>query len=297
VRSKVDVIRLRALVRSIKKTSSDLVHVNASTLTNNRYALLSAALARTPAVATVHLPLSAASRTQRLALSVYYRQAARVIAVSAEVARVLRSECHVAEGRISTVANGVTVTGNLRPRRAPGDTVVVGAMGRLVAQKGFDVLLEASRRLSLDRVRLQLRIAGEGPEQAALSRQATGMDVIWDGQVEDTDAWLDGLDVFCLPSRLEGLPFALLEAMARGLPCVATDVGDVRATVGSGVVLVAPEDPEALATAMRGLIEDRQSMRDLGAAAAQAVISSRCTATDMALETLAIYHRALGRRG
>src|SRR3712207_9265260 len=67
------------------------------------------------------------------------------------------------------------------------------------------------------------------------------------GWVEDRRAFLAGLDVFCLPSRSEALPLALLEAMAEGLPCVATDVGDVARRVGGAVEGVPPEDPGALA--------------------------------------------------
>jgi glycosyltransferase involved in cell wall biosynthesis len=91
--------------------------------------------------------------------------------------------------------------------------------------------------------------------------------VAFPGFVTDVRGFLGGLDVFCLPSRREALPLVLLEAMAEGLPCVATDVGDVRAVVAGAAVVVPPEDVAALAGALRGLLDDPVRRARLGAAA------------------------------
>jgi glycosyltransferase involved in cell wall biosynthesis len=105
-------------------------------------------------------------------------------------------------------------------------------------------------------------------------------------------AFLRGLDVFCLPSRWEGLPFALLEAMMRGLPCVCTDVGDVADAAGDACLIVAPEDPRRLADALRTLATSPARRRELGAAARERVRRDH-SATAMVRATAAIYDEVL----
>jgi hypothetical protein len=109
---------------------------------------------------------------------------------------------------------------------------VVAALGRLTAQKGFDVLLEAVRRLVADGVRLQLLLGGEGRERRALERQAAGLPVRFTGFEAEPRRLFAQADVFALPSRVEALPLVLVEAVSAGLPAVATDVGDVREALG-----------------------------------------------------------------
>ena len=128
---------------------------------------------------------------------------------------------------------------------------VVGALGRLTAQKGFDVLLEAVRLLVGRAVSLQVVLGGEGRERAALERQAAGLPVTFTGFAEDPRAVLALGDVFVLPSRVEALPLVLVEAVSAGLPAVATDVGDVREALGDVAVVVPPQDPVALADGLR----------------------------------------------
>jgi glycosyltransferase involved in cell wall biosynthesis len=140
----------------------------------------------------------------------------------------------------------------------------IGGLGRLTDQKGFDVLVEAVRRLTGDGVRLELVVGGTGRDGEQLRRAAAGLPVTFAGFVDRPRAFLADLDVFCLSSRREALPLVLLEAMSEGLPCVATDVGDVRTAVGDAAVVVPPGDPGALAAALRPLVEDRALGRDLG---------------------------------
>src|SRR5581483_6078737 len=101
---------------------------------------------------------------------------------------------------------------------------------------------------------VEVVIAGDGPERDTLAGLAQGLPVELPGFVQDVPALLAGLDVFCLTSRLEGLPFALLEAMMAGLPCVASDVGDVADALGGAGVVVRPGDVEALAAALARLV-------------------------------------------
>jgi glycosyltransferase involved in cell wall biosynthesis len=129
------------------------------------------------------------------------------------------------------------------------------------------VLLAAVRALAGDGVPFEVVVGGEGRDGAALRAAAAGLPVAFPGFVTDVRGFLAGLDVFCLSSRREAMPLVLLEAMAEGLPCVATDVGDVRTAVGGDAVVVPPEDAGALAGALRGLLADPARRRALGAGA------------------------------
>lgn len=145
------------------------------------------------------------------------------------------------------------------------DTPVVVAVGRLEPPKGLDVLLSAAELLG---ARTHVVVAGDGSlrERLAAQIEAAGLDdrVYLLGQVSDVRSTLAAGDVFVSSSRREGMPMAILEAMAAGLPVVATDVGDVRATVGTAGTIVPPGDVDALAAAIQVLLDDRAARRHMG---------------------------------
>jgi glycosyltransferase involved in cell wall biosynthesis/ubiquinone/menaquinone biosynthesis C-methylase UbiE len=167
-----------------------------------------------------------------------------------------------------------------RPRSVREGPPVVAALGRLVAKKGFDVLLEAWPAVVADVPDAQLRLGGDGPLREALARlalpsvQLTGP-VPWD----DVPRFLADADVFVLPSRrdsngnVDGLPTVLLEAMSCGTAVVASDIGGVALVVQNGHngLLTPPGDPVALARALRALLRDPERRTALGAAARRSV--------------------------
>ena len=124
---------------------------------------------------------------------------------------------------------------------------------------------------------LRCVILGDGPERTRLEAlvRSRGLEgsVLLLGERDDVPAWLSAIDVYCLPSLWEGLPNALLEAMARGLPVVASGVDGVPEAVTSGAdgLLVPPADPAALAAALKSLAGDPGKRAALGAAAKTAV--------------------------
>src|SRR6056297_3528152 len=128
------------------------------------------------------------------------------------------------------------------------DELVIGALGRLSPEKGFDRLIEAFVQLRQRGLQARLRIAGEGPARAALEKRiaasghADRIELL--GFCADTRAFLERLDLFVLSSLREGLPNALLEAMAMEVPVVATRVGGVPRVVrhGTNGLLVEPGD-------------------------------------------------------
>ena len=173
---------------------------------------------------------------------------------------------------------------------------VVLAAGRLVAQKGYPVLLAAaSRWQDRDPVPL-LVIAGEGPLAGALAEQArnTGIAVRFLGQRTDIPALLGAADVVVVPSFWEGQPLIAQEALRAGRPLVASRVGGIPDVTGEGAaLLVPPGDPAALADAVQSVLDDRGLAAKLGAAAAER--AGQLPSTGEAVESVTRCYRRLLR--
>jgi sugar transferase (PEP-CTERM/EpsH1 system associated) len=212
----------------------------------------------------------------------------RYVAVSADLARYLRTRVGVDEGRVSHICNGVDI-GRFHPRgEAPaaagrsdtGAPFVIGTAGRMDPVKdplnlvrAFCILVE---RMGAMRGALRLAMAGDGPlrkEVVSMLRRA-GLEghVSVTGPCSDMPAFMRGLDVFVLPSLGEGISNTILEAMASGVPVIATRVGGNPELVQESVsgLLVPPADPHALADAMACYIAQPDVARRHGAAGRQA---------------------------
>ncbi|NYI07341.1 glycosyltransferase family 4 protein [Allostreptomyces psammosilenae] len=241
----------------------DVWHVSLLDPRSNRAALV-AALAHAPTVATLHMPRPPAEPPVT-ELSGLYRRLSGVIALSAEIADTLRVELGLPDDRVHRVRPGVDIPLHVLSSAPPDarQPLRIGAVGRLTGRKGFDVLVEAVRLLHQRGHRFTVEIAGEGPHRAALAAAAHGLPVTFPGFVEDVPAFLNRLDLFCLPSRAEALPLALLEAMAAALPCVTTPVGDIPAVLGDAVRTVPPDDPGSLAAALEQLLLVPEARRRL----------------------------------
>jgi glycosyltransferase involved in cell wall biosynthesis len=173
-------------------------------------------------------------------------------------------------GRTVVIHNGVELE---RPRRPPGPAgapVTLVSVGRLRPPKDFTTLVRAVA--ALDPGSARLRIAGDGPDRTAVATEVARLGL--DGVVEllgtrgDVDELLAGADLFVLSSDSEGFPMSVLEAMATGLPVVASAVGGVPELVRDGEtgVLVPPRDSAALAGAIRRLVADPALRDQLGEA-------------------------------
>jgi glycosyltransferase involved in cell wall biosynthesis len=221
-------------------------------------ALVAGSLARVPVVATFH------GDTAHLARVVVYERLARwaarftvaVAATSEPLAAAIRSTAPrtpvhlipngIAVGPLPTAAERITARGALR---LPADGPVVAFVGRLSPEKAPEVLLRAMHGTGM-----QLLFAGEGPLRQQLEAEADPEQVRFLGFVADVGPVLAAVDVLALPSRTEGLPMAVLEAMAAGVPVVASAVGSLPEVLGSGAgVLVPPGDADALRKALESL--------------------------------------------
>jgi glycosyltransferase involved in cell wall biosynthesis len=145
---------------------------------------------------------------------------------------------------------------------APQGDATLGVLGRHHVNKGFDVMLRAFALLRGRGLKLNLRIGGDGPERGALealSRELGVMDrVAFEGWVSDPADFLNGLDLFALPSRVEPFGLVVAESMAAGAPIVATDIDGPKEILRGGQLgaLCAPDDPNALADAIASALAD-----------------------------------------
>lgn len=171
--------------------------------------------------------------------------------------------------KLEVVPNGVEAPAPVSERvlhalrqsfNIPENTRVVGALGRLVAEKGLDRLLKAWPAVIARCPAARLLIVGDGPLRAQLVEQAQRLDIAetvhFAGVRTDVNALHKLFDIFVMSSISEGLPLALLEAMAAGRPVVATRVGGMPDALeqGKAGVLVAPADPAGLADAIIQLL-------------------------------------------
>ena len=170
--------------------------------------------------------------------------------------------------RTVVIPNAVDVRSFRRASGGSRKARIIG-IGRFAYPKDFTTLLEALARV---RSPCQTVLAGDGPAlpavAAALQKDGLSERVELLGARADIPELLAGSDVFVLSSRSEGFPVSILEAMAAGLPVVATDVGGVAEAVENGETgcLVPAADPEALARALERLVSDADLRRRLGAA-------------------------------
>jgi glycosyltransferase involved in cell wall biosynthesis len=179
-----------------------------------------------------------------------------VIGVSEVVAADLRARLPAA--RVAAVANFAPLM-RTAPRRKFQDPPLIGSLGRLHDEKGFDVLLDAAARLA-ERRPIRLAIAGAGPAADGLSAQAArlGLDVAFPGWTSPAGPFLRELDLFVCSSRTESFGLVVVEAMAAGTPVVATDIEGPRDILAQGRYgrLVAPESAAALAEAIAAALDD-----------------------------------------
>ena len=179
----------------------------------------------------------------------------RIVCVS-QAASVVVQQAGVAAQRLDVIENGIDLT-----RFSPGDASahsIVLAVGRLTRQKGFDVLLEAVRSAPVPTC-----IVGEGEDRAELERRSVGLPVSLPGWRADIRPVLAEAAVMVIPSRWEGFGLVAVEAMASGVPVIASRVDGLVEVVGDAGVLVPPGDPAALSSAIHSLLADNTRRKEI----------------------------------
>lgn len=199
---------------------------------------------------------------------------ADALVVHAEGLRSWANRVMLRRSRVHVVPNAIWLDIQPSAPRGTNDRYVVLGMGRLTHVKGFDVLLRAFAEVAPRAASWDLVIWGEGPERASLEALARELGIAdrarFPGRTDDPAAAYPAADVFALPSRTEAFPLALVEAMASGLPVVASALRTGPSEVvenGNNGLLVRPDDPASLRDALERLIGDADLRSRLGAAA------------------------------
>jgi glycosyltransferase involved in cell wall biosynthesis len=233
-----------------------------------------------------------------------YRQLARLThamaAVSSETAHEFARETGIPVSRFTVLSSGVD-TQRFHPaldwpRPVPAEQrLVFGYVARLGTVKGHDILIRAfARAVHEFGVNAELRLVGDGPLRPGLEALAQERGVTdrvhFLGTRDDVPDQLRSFDVFVLASEREGRPTSIMEAMACGLPVVATDVGSVRGLVAEGVtgLVVAPSDVDGLARGLCQIATD-PALRQRFARAARAEAESRLSLDSMLRAYLQFY--------
>ena len=196
-----------------------------------------------------------------------------IVAISDEMrAQVVRDGMKPA--RVVTIENGIDLqrfaaAQNVAPARQdfgiPAGARVIGAVGRLSEEKGHTVLLAAAKSLVAEFPDLCFMLVGDGPEREKLMQEVAALGlqkhVIFAGVCSDIPKALAVMDIFVLPSLTEGLPMALLEAMAAKKPIIATAVGSIPRVIRNqeNGVIVPPRDAPALSQALKILLNHRSN--------------------------------------
>jgi glycosyltransferase involved in cell wall biosynthesis len=288
----VGIVRLAAW---LKKAEINVVHTHM--YASNLYGCLAAALAGVPVVVTSEHGENPWKRSYQrwIERHVISAIADARFCVSPRILEIRRDRDGVPGSKLKLMVNG-TVLPAAGTSGSANPVPVIGAVGRFIPAKDYPCLLRAVAELRRRGYELQLYILGDGAEFATVRDMVAELQlesiVSLPGTVSDMDSWYRRFDIYAISSMREGLPVALLEAMAHGLPVVATDVGAMSETVsdGEGGLIVVPGEPEKLANALARLLDDPDLRDQLGQGARQRI------ADHYSVEKVARLHEATYRQ-
>lgn len=253
-------------------------------LTQLVYAGVAARLAGARLVHVEHEFFSLMHPTSKRRLSILAPLCHRIVAVGDQVRTFLVKEIGIDEGRVETIRNGIDLTRyTLEPRRSrealglATNARLIGHVARLEADKDQGTLLRAFRTVHDKHPSTRLVLVGDGTLRRHLCDAAAGLGILdhvdFLGLRHDVPDLLPHMDVFALSSLREGLPLAVLEAMASGRAVVATAVGELPRLIEDGVTgrTVPPRSPAALADAISAVLDSASTAERLGRAARQTV--------------------------
>lgn len=285
---------LAGLKRLIDATKAFRPHVIHGYLFGpNLFAVIAGRLCGVPDVVVAKRNVDAFETPRQVWLNKWiHRWATHVTAVSETVGTTVEA-FGVPRERITVIPNGVDVERFWRvpaPERVAGAPPRIGSVGCLAARKDYGTLLEALAILAKRDLRFETALVGDGPEREALEAQAAKLGltdrVQFLGERPDIEKLLKTFDLFVLSSREEGIPNALLEAMAAGLPSVATAVGGTPEVLDDGRTgwLVPARDPRPLAEALADALNRPDEARRRGLEA------HRVTQETMSIDTMVRRH-------
>jgi len=292
-------------LKKIKKEveDCDILHIHHAATFSEFFLPFSSICSELNIVNTFHIPaatsLEGEFRKIHIAAltSLYSGRSKKFISVSAEIAEYIRRYCsgYGTSGNgngteIVVIPNGVDINRFHPVRKEDKDKergrdencICIGYLGRLSPEKNIINMLKAVRALESENIRL--KIAGSGPLYNRVKKMETERIKVL-GYVEDAPSFYRSLDVFVLPSKLEAQPIVLLEAMASGLPIIATDVGDNKYFVQRNGMICGASMKE-LGTAIEEML--RADMEKMGAESRR-IVEQSYTWDKIAARTLDVY--------
>lgn len=276
-RGPIDPITIFTLRRYLKEQSISLIQTHGYKA--NFYALMASTKSKIPLLATCH-PWIKTSRKGRFYASFdkkVLRKFHRIVAISEEVKKELPLSPSLLQ-RVTVIDNGIDINPFIekynsqeikKEYRIPGNATVIGSVGRLDIEKGHEILLDALAPLCKENPLLFVVIAGNGSlkQQLELKAKALGIaeQVRFPGFVQTVHRLLALFDIFILPSLTEGLPMALLEAMAAKRPIIASATGAIPKLIISHRtgLLVPPGDRNGLQHAIQNLLTNRENAGEM----------------------------------
>lgn len=263
------------IVRSIRP---DVVHAHNLYFSLTAIAPMIKHLRHTPLVTTLHLPkmeygaplLDTSIRIYQKTIGhLIVKSSDKLIAVSGSVLTHAIEDLRVPSSKITRIPNGVDTNVYL-PNNQSHENVTITYIGRLIQNKGPQYLIQAAPDILKDHPEARIYIVGEGPLKDELMRQVTSQNlednIYFLGNVSDILPVLQATTIFVRPSLTEGMSLAILEAMACGLPVVASNLEGNAEIIDNGETgyLVPPADSKALAEAIRLLLDNHKIASQIG---------------------------------
>jgi glycosyltransferase involved in cell wall biosynthesis len=300
----IDRTTLRSIRNLAAQTSAEVIHAHGYKA--DVYSYFAMRSSKTPLVSTCHnwLDLDFATKLYGALDRYCLKRFAAIAAVSRDVQNRLLSS-HIEANKISIIPNGIEwntfadkANASIKSSGNADEPLVVGFAGRLSREKGIDLFITAAHEIARVLPNVQFVIAGDGAEREAsieaIEENNLSGKVKLLGRVDDMPSFYASIDVLLSPSRTEGSPMGLMEAMASGIPVVATNVGDVSTLVEDGVtgMLVRSTDAAAMQQAVIKLLSDAE-LRDAISKAAQQRIIEQFSAERMARDYDRMYERVV----
>jgi len=302
-RGKFDFATILNLRRYIKGENIDVIHSHG--YKSNLYAFFASLGMPVALVSTCHNWLGDEPKMKFYAAldKFFLRYFSHVVAVSSDVQKQL-IQSSIPPRRVSLIKNGIDVDRFLMPEPhnevksslgIPPEHLVIGTVGRISAEKGHHHFLNIAGDIEKECPGTTFLVVGDGDLWLKLKNEYDQSNIIFTGLRKDLPELYACMDVFVLPSLIEGLPMVLLEAMASHLSVVASDVGFIPQVVEEGVsgFLVKPGDEKGLKERLLQLLKDpgqRTSMGEKGFLKVKEEFSSM----QMAREYLSVYQKAMG---
>lgn len=294
-------------LRKIKKevADCDILHIHHAATFSEYFLPFSSICSEVNVVNTFHIQAGdgfsgeVAKSLISMLVTLYTGHSKKFISVSAEIAEYIRQHCYIystaGDGygtELVVIPNGVDIHLFHPPEKDEKSStksekgVCLGYLGRLSPEKNVINMIKAVKALDLDTI--SLKIAGAGPLYAKVKRMEDDRIKVL-GYVNDAPSFYRSIDVFLLPSKLEAQPIALLEAMASGLPVIATDVGDNKHFVRGNGILCGTSVKEIGAALKEMLRADREKM----GSESRKIVERDYTWDKIAARTLEVYKSAL----